>query len=738
LSGKEAVPGYFRRIMMKTSRVVLIAAVLAYALSLGAVVSAQEAWEKSAELMYQHGWFLETSDQNFDGGIEVYKKIIERFPDDKKYCAMAQLRIGICLEKLGKKDEARAAYERVAKNYPDQADAVKEAAVRLSGGAPPATKESVEQYKKDVDEYLTSPAPGIGTPRYDTKPAEFAAAYPAEAAEFLHEKLIKLGKSVGPELAKGIQVWKDGSAPRAVNTCLCALAKCGTEKARGYLLEMYKHAGEAEWQFLGTDTAQAVLISFMYLKQELVTDEIVGLVVNSVKNAAINESPQRPGVWTLMLVVVPGNPVVTNGFYELAVFAAGNDKALKYLIGEAESVKDEERACAAIVFLAMVRKAEVVNLYQKIATSDYPEKSRRMAIICAGAMAAPRYAPDSGAVGSAGSSLFNFIRALSMPLANANIEYSVLQSEYPVGVRGKAVYPDKQLSDACVKALRAAFDSNNGVEMRGTVIQAIGLLGREAAKPALIDYAKSAVDAKVREMAVIGLGICFVGFEQDNNVLSALHGLLKDDPCDAVRLQAAFSCTMLASGRRNYPRSYAAPLPRETIPVVLDVLKKYVATGAAADRIALNTTPYDAMNALFSATLHGELLQFTDKQKPTWAAFAKTVEEFEKWWDGNKDKGEAAWAAAGMDEWIQRARDFIAGKQGVPYPLASRETVLLGAIRQLIQSEIGKPPVTGKPAVAEDIQRAQLHMICNWWDKNKDKVTWNPQTRQFETKKGKG
>jgi hypothetical protein len=154
----------------------------------------------------------------------------------------------------------------------------------------------------------------------------------------------------------------------------------------------------------------------------------------------------------------------------------------------------------------------------------------------------------------------------------------------------------------------------------------------------------------------------------------------------------------------------------------------------------VNTTPYDAINALYSTTFHGELIQAPDttrppaKETPPPVSIEKAVESFEKWWDANKDKSEAEWAMAGMEEWIQRARDFIAGQEGAAYPMQSANSVLANSIVALVQSEIGNPPSTGRPQSTEDYQTAFLQRICDWWDKNKDRVTWDAEKRRFIVK----
>ncbi len=92
-------------------------------------------------LAFQNGYDLfqkalakERAEGNLDEAIALYKKVIEESKDES-LAAKAQLRIGICYEKLGQEKVklAQEAFQKVLENYPKQIDAVKVARERLSG-----------------------------------------------------------------------------------------------------------------------------------------------------------------------------------------------------------------------------------------------------------------------------------------------------------------------------------------------------------------------------------------------------------------------------------------------------------------------------------------------------------------------------------------------------------------------------------------------------------------------------
>ena len=80
--------------------------------------------------LFQKALAKERAEGNLEEAIALYQKVIDKIKDES-LAAKAQLRIGICYEKLGR-IEARKAYEKVLKNYANQKDTAEEARRRLS------------------------------------------------------------------------------------------------------------------------------------------------------------------------------------------------------------------------------------------------------------------------------------------------------------------------------------------------------------------------------------------------------------------------------------------------------------------------------------------------------------------------------------------------------------------------------------------------------------------------------
>ena len=103
---------------------ILIAVLIVLSLSLGSI-AAQNGYD-----LFQKALAKERGEGNLEEAIALYKKVVEE-AKDKSLAAKAQLRIGICYEKLGKQ-EAQKAYQKVIDNYPKQTDTVKAAKEKLS------------------------------------------------------------------------------------------------------------------------------------------------------------------------------------------------------------------------------------------------------------------------------------------------------------------------------------------------------------------------------------------------------------------------------------------------------------------------------------------------------------------------------------------------------------------------------------------------------------------------------
>lgn len=87
--------------------------------------------QQTAEQIYQSGLYKEEIEGQLDAAIKIFETIIKQYPDNRSVAAKTQLHIGLCYEKLGNA-EARKAYERVLRDYADQAEPTRLARERLS------------------------------------------------------------------------------------------------------------------------------------------------------------------------------------------------------------------------------------------------------------------------------------------------------------------------------------------------------------------------------------------------------------------------------------------------------------------------------------------------------------------------------------------------------------------------------------------------------------------------------
>jgi Tol biopolymer transport system component len=80
--------------------------------------------------LFQKALAKERGEGNLEEAISLYKKVVKE-ASDESLAAKAQLRIGICYEKLGMK-EAQKAFQKVIDNYPGQTETVKVAKEKLT------------------------------------------------------------------------------------------------------------------------------------------------------------------------------------------------------------------------------------------------------------------------------------------------------------------------------------------------------------------------------------------------------------------------------------------------------------------------------------------------------------------------------------------------------------------------------------------------------------------------------
>jgi tetratricopeptide (TPR) repeat protein len=77
------------------------------------------AQEKMADQL-RKGVVEEEVNQNLDKAIQIYLSVLKQFDDERPAAAAALFRLADCFRKLGRNDEAIAAYSRIVREFPDQ------------------------------------------------------------------------------------------------------------------------------------------------------------------------------------------------------------------------------------------------------------------------------------------------------------------------------------------------------------------------------------------------------------------------------------------------------------------------------------------------------------------------------------------------------------------------------------------------------------------------------------------
>ena len=88
--------------------------------------------------LFQKALAAERANGNLQQAIELYQRVAREFAGDRALAARALVRMADCYSKLGNA-QARAIYERVAREYPEQTAAVREARNHLQTEGPPRT-----------------------------------------------------------------------------------------------------------------------------------------------------------------------------------------------------------------------------------------------------------------------------------------------------------------------------------------------------------------------------------------------------------------------------------------------------------------------------------------------------------------------------------------------------------------------------------------------------------------------
>jgi tetratricopeptide (TPR) repeat protein len=115
------------------------------------------AQDRVAEAL-RKGIVEEESNHNLTAAIQAYESLLRQADADRPTIATALFRIGECYRKMGKNEQATAAYKRVAEQYPDQARVAEQSRRHLPNAKKSAAAESAEalrRYRALLEEEIT-------------------------------------------------------------------------------------------------------------------------------------------------------------------------------------------------------------------------------------------------------------------------------------------------------------------------------------------------------------------------------------------------------------------------------------------------------------------------------------------------------------------------------------------------------------------------------------------------------
>jgi len=114
--------------MKNTKKILFTFFVSAFSLLL---ISNTASSQQTAGELFEKALYMEEAKGDLQTAIDLYQKILKRFPENREVAAKAQLHIGICYEKLGLK-EAQKAFQKVIDNFPERQEEVAIAKERIA------------------------------------------------------------------------------------------------------------------------------------------------------------------------------------------------------------------------------------------------------------------------------------------------------------------------------------------------------------------------------------------------------------------------------------------------------------------------------------------------------------------------------------------------------------------------------------------------------------------------------
>ena len=84
------------------------------------VLPAASAEKQNSEFLFQKALHAETADADYEQALSIYTELVKSEADDKPFAARALYRLGLCCEKLGRKNKALGIFLRLGDEYGPQ------------------------------------------------------------------------------------------------------------------------------------------------------------------------------------------------------------------------------------------------------------------------------------------------------------------------------------------------------------------------------------------------------------------------------------------------------------------------------------------------------------------------------------------------------------------------------------------------------------------------------------------
>lgn len=191
-----------------------------------ALIASGGLWGQGAQELFQKALTLEREVGNLREAISLYEKAVET-SHDQALAARAQLRIGICYEKLGMQ-EARKAFQKVIENYPQQLAEVKEAKERISRLGT-ATKEAPAKPKFRKIQIPGNPQNGVLSPdgkrlSFESGGSIWVVPIPGNVDPDVAGTPVRLTEPMGATNIRNLLAWSGDGKWIAFNTSATAPA----------------------------------------------------------------------------------------------------------------------------------------------------------------------------------------------------------------------------------------------------------------------------------------------------------------------------------------------------------------------------------------------------------------------------------------------------------------------------------------------------------------------------------